>query len=78
MPNTLISSEIGSERRTILGHPQMIECKGICVLSLAHGSELSGSDVICIERTKIVQKIFFKFSQEGLCLDFFSRDFSYF
>ena len=30
------SSEIGSEWRTILGHPQLIECMGICVLSLAH------------------------------------------
>ena len=40
-----ISSEIGSEWRTILGHPQLIECMGICVLSLAHGSELRGSDV---------------------------------
>ena len=40
-----ISSEIGSEWRTILEHPQLIELMGICVLSLAHGSELRGSDV---------------------------------
>ena len=45
MPNVLISSEIGSEWRTILGHPQLIECMGVCVLSLAHGSELRDSDV---------------------------------
>ena len=41
----LISSEIGSEWRTTLGHPQLIERMGICVLSLAHGSELRGTDV---------------------------------
>ena len=46
MSNMLISSEIGSEWRTILGHPQLIECMGICILSLAHGSEQRGSDVI--------------------------------
>ena len=45
MPNVPISSETESEWRTILGHPQLIECMGICVLSLAHGSELRGSDV---------------------------------
>ena len=28
-----------------MGHPQLIECMGICVLSLAHGSELNGPDV---------------------------------
>ena len=27
--------------------PQLIECMGICILSLAHGSEQRGSDVIC-------------------------------
>ena len=27
-------------------HSQLIECMGICVLSLAYGSELRGSDVI--------------------------------
>ena len=40
-----ISIEIGSLWRTILGHPQLIECMGICILSLAHGSEQRGSDV---------------------------------
>ena len=45
MPNVLISSEIVSGRRTMSGHPQLIEYVGICVLSLAHGSELRGSDI---------------------------------
>ena len=42
--NVFISSEIGLRWRTILGHPQLIEC----ILSLAHGSEQRGSDVIFI------------------------------
>ena len=45
MPNVLISSEIGSDWQTILGHPQLSECMGICVLSLAHGSAPRGSNV---------------------------------
>ena len=56
MPNVLISSEIGSEWRTILGHSQLIECNGIYVLSLAHGSKLRGSDVICILQKKLSGK----------------------
>ena len=58
MPNILISSEIRSDWWTILGHPQMIECMGICVLSLAHGSELIGSNVY----QQIVKKWYGNFS----------------
>ena len=39
MLKVFISSETGSQWRTILGHPQLIEYLGICILSLAHGSE---------------------------------------
>ena len=47
------SSKIGSEEWTILGHPQLIECMGICVLSLAHVSELRDSDIyLHIEKKK--------------------------
>ena len=60
----LISGEIGSVWRTILGHPQLIECIGICILSLAHGSEQRGSDVICVKNW--FGKFFFKFNQ-GIC-----------
>ena len=71
----LNSSEIGSEWRTILGHPQLIECIGICVVSLAHGSELRGSDVylhtvknwsgkFSLNSAKVVPL-------DGLCLEFF-------
>ena len=42
MPNVCISSEIGSQWRTTLGHPQLIECMDICILSLTHGSEQRG------------------------------------
>ena len=45
MTNVLISNEIGSEWRTNMVQPQQIECIGIRILNLAHGSELSGSDV---------------------------------
>ena len=49
MPNVLISSEIGSEWLIIPGHPEQIGCIAwVCVLSLAHGSEVRASDVICI------------------------------
>ena len=48
MPNVFISSGIGSQWPTILGHLQLIECMGVCILSLAHGSEHRGADVICI------------------------------
>ena len=46
MPYVLISSKFGSDWRSILGHPQLIECMGICVLSMARVSELRGSDKI--------------------------------
>ena len=66
MTNVFISSEIGSHWRTILGHPQLIECMGICVLNLAQGSELSGSDVYLhmvkkIQMKKIIRNFFFFF-----------------
>ena len=45
MPKVVIRDKTGSGGRTILGHPQLIEFMGICVLSLAHESELRGFDV---------------------------------
>ena len=77
----LIRSETGSKWRIILGHPQLIECMGICVLSLAHGSELRGSDVyLHFVRKKNIRKTFFKFNQSTCpCMAFdcnFFRDFS--
>ena len=76
-----ISSETESLWRTILGHLQLIECMGICILSLAHGSKLRGSDVICI----LQKKLSGKFSLNGArvcalgwpCWDF-SLDFNFF
>ena len=66
MPNVLISSEIGSERRTVLEHSQLIECTDIRLLSLAHGSKLRGSNVYLRIVKKINCKFVFKFSQ-GTC-----------
>ena len=77
MPNMLIGSETGSEWWTILGHPPLIECMGICVLSLAHGYELRGFDVYqSIVKKKIIRKIQPGYVLlHGHCLEFF-RDFS--
>ena len=45
MQNVLISTEMGEGGvGTILGHPQLNECMGICVLHLTPGSELRASD----------------------------------
>ena len=78
MSNVFISSEIRSQWRTILRHPQLIECMVICILILAHGSERRGSDVIRI-LWKTDPEIFLYIRPgyvplDGLCLDFF-RDF---
>ena len=62
MQNVLISSEIVSEWQNILGHPQVLECIGICVLSLTHGSKQRGSNIY-LHSEKLIKKIFFKFSQ---------------
>ena len=80
MPNVFISSETGSQWRTILGHPQLIECMGSCISSLAHGSEQRGSDAICILSKTDLDFFPFKFNQ-GTCpwMAFawnFFRDFS--
>ena len=71
MPNVYTSSEIGSQWRTILGHPQLIECMGI-----------KGVPTLFAYCEKPVWKFFFKFNQ-GTCpqmafaWDFFP-DFFYF
>ena len=44
MPNVVISNETVTGGRTVLRQPQLIEGVGNCVMSLAHGSELRGSD----------------------------------
>ena len=45
------SSQIESEWRSALEHPQLIECVGICVVSMAYGSKLGGSD-FCLHNMK--------------------------
>ena len=49
-----------------MGHPKLIECMGICVLSLVRGSERRGSDVYLHIVKTVNWKFFFKFSQ-GTC-----------
>ena len=65
MPNVFISFETGSQWRIILGHPQLIEYMGLCILTLANGSEhrVLTSFAYC---EKLIWKIFFKFKQ-GTC-----------
>ena len=48
------------------GHPQLIECMGICILSLAHGSEKKGVPALFAYCEKLIWKFFFKFKQ-GTC-----------
>ena len=78
----VISSEIGSQWRTIFGHLQLIECMGIRILSLAHVPERRVPTLFAYCE-KQIWKIFFKFNQ-GTCpwmafaWIFFSRDFSNF
>ena len=64
MPNVFVSSEIGSQWRTILGHPQLIV--GICILSLAHGSGKKGFRRYLHYCEKLIWKFFFNFNQ-GTC-----------
>ena len=37
----------GADRGSVLGQPMLFECKGICVLSPAHESEMRGS-LVCL------------------------------
>ena len=77
MPNVLISSEKGSGERTLLGHPELIECMGICVLNLAHESEQRSSEFhLHIVKKKCLECLGFFLdsaryeSLDGICLDF--------
>ena len=44
----------GADRENILGQPMLFECKGICVLSPAHESEMRG----CLVYMLIVKNLF--------------------
>ena len=76
IPNVLISSGIWSQWRTILGHPQLIECMGICVLSLAHAWLWTKGFRYYLHIVKKNHLDYFKVQPghvplDGLCLDFF-------
>ena len=45
----------GADRGNILGQPRLFECMGICVLSTAHESEMSGYLVyVLIEKSYLI------------------------
>ena len=57
----------GADGGAILGQPMLSECMGICVLSPAHESEMSGYLVYLLSYCKIlITLILFKFSQSVL------------
>ena len=62
MPNVFVSSEIGSQWQTILGHPQLIECMGI--LFGAWRMDLNkGVPTLFAYCEKLIWKFFFKFNR---------------
>ena len=77
MSNVFISSEIGSQWQTILGHPQLIECMGICFEPGAWTGTEGFRHYLHIVKKKKNWKFLFKFSQgtcpwkDNLGLDFF-------
>ena len=63
--------------RTFGGHPKLIECMRICVLSLSHGSELRGSDVyLDIVISGYLKSVRVRFLGRPLPGFFFSRNIS--
>ena len=51
----------GTDRGHILGQPRLFGFMGICVLSLAHESEMRGYLVYVLIVKKIIPSILFKF-----------------
>ena len=58
--------ETEGDRENILGQPMLFECKGICVLSPAHESEMRGYLVYVLIVKKLISLILFKFSHSIL------------
>ena len=56
----------GADRENILGQPMLFVCMGICILSLAHESEMRGYFVYVLIVKKIISQILFKFSHSIL------------
>ena len=56
----------GADRENILGQPMLFDCMGVCVLSPAHESEMSGYLVYMLIVKKVISLILFKFSHSIL------------
>ena len=65
----------GADGGPILGQPIPLECMGICVLSLAHESEMRGYLVYVLIVKKLISLILFKFSHSILDLTVLSWNF---
>ena len=68
-------NKTGADRENILGQPMLVECKGICVSSPAHESEIRGYLVYVLIVKKLVTLIFFRFSHSILDWTVFSWNF---
>ena len=55
MSDAITSTKTGADRGNVLGQPRLFECMGICVLSTAHESEMSGYLVyVLIEKSYLI------------------------
>ena len=52
----------GADRGNILGQPRLFECMGICVLSLAHESEMRGLPCLSADCKILFSLVLFEFS----------------
>ena len=66
MSGAITSTNLEQARGNILGQPMLFECMGICILSLAHESEMRGYFVYVLIVKKIISLILFKFSHSIL------------
>ena len=64
-----------ADRENILGQPMLFVCMGICILSLAHESEMRGYFVYVLIVKKIISQILFKFSHSILDWTVLSQNF---
>ena len=56
----------GADRENISGQPMLFVCMGICVLSLAHESDMRGDLVYVLIVKTFISLILFKFSHSIL------------
>ena len=54
MSDAITSTKLRVDRENILGQPMLFECMGICVLSPAHESKMSGYPVYVLIVKKLI------------------------